>query len=131
MATSRDVILRQLQERGRMSVRDLADAAGVSPATAHRHLTHLENLGVITRQRGAAQIVRQEHLAPPFEQRLYASVAAKQAIAQRALELVPLGGSLFLDSSSTCLYAARAIERAIKGDVPIVTKGPVILAEFQ
>jgi len=129
-AGSRDLILRQLQESGRMSVRDLAAAAGVSPATAHRQLQRLEDLGMITRTRGGAQIVRQEHRAPPFEQRIGAAVEAKQAIAQKALELVPLGGSLFLDSSTTCLYAARAINRSIKREMTIVTNAPAILAEF-
>lgn len=113
-----------------MSVRDLAAAVGVSPATAHRQLTRLEDMGVVTRTRGGAQIVRQESLAPPFEQRIGAAVEAKQAIAQRALELVPLGGSLFLDSSTTCLYAARAVNRSIKREMTIVTNAPAILAEF-
>jgi DeoR/GlpR family transcriptional regulator of sugar metabolism len=128
--TVRDRILQQLQKNSRMSVVDLAAATGVSLATAHRHLARLESQGLVTRLRGSAQIVRQEHLAPPFEQRLETAVEAKQEIAQKALELVPIGGSLFLDSSTTCLYMARAIARAIKGDITIVTNGPTILAEF-
>ena len=130
MTTSRDNILQRLHEHGRMSVRDLAAAAEVSLATAHRQLTRLEDLGLVTRIRGEAQIVREEHRAPPFEQRIDAAIGAKQAIAQRALQFVPVGGSLFLDSSTTCLYAARAINRAIKREITIVTNGPAILAEF-
>jgi DeoR/GlpR family transcriptional regulator of sugar metabolism len=130
MAMSRDLILQQLQDHGSMSVRDLAVAAGVSPATAHRQLTRLEDMGIVIRTRGGAQIVRQESLAPPFEQRIGAAVEAKQAIAQQALQLVPVGGALFLDSSTTCLYAARAINRSIKREVTLVTNSPTILSEF-
>jgi DeoR family fructose operon transcriptional repressor len=130
VAASRDLILQQLQNHGRMTVRDLAEAAGVSPATAHRQLARLEDMGVVIRMRGGAQIVRQEQLAPPFEHRIGAAIGAKQAIAQRVLQLVPVGGALFLDSSTTCLYAARAINRSIKRELTLVTNSPVILSEF-
>jgi DeoR/GlpR family transcriptional regulator of sugar metabolism len=85
---------------------------------------------MITRLRGGAQIVRQEHLAPPFERRIGASVEAKQKIAERALQFLPVGGSLFLDSSTTCLYLARAIDRTVKERLTLVTNGPLILSEF-
>jgi len=130
MATAREQILEQLQQHGRMAVRDLADAAGVSPATAHRHLARLTQDGFVTRMRGAAQVIHQEHFAPNFEQRLKTAVEAKQQIARQALRFVPAGGSLFLDSSTTCLYTARAIERFVKSDVAIVTNSPVVVAGF-
>jgi predicted ArsR family transcriptional regulator len=45
---TRDTILRTLRVRGKATVKELADAAGVSPVSVRHHLTHVQAEGLVT-----------------------------------------------------------------------------------
>jgi DeoR/GlpR family transcriptional regulator of sugar metabolism len=126
----RERILRRLRTEGSASVRDLARDLGVSPVTVHRYLARLESDGLITRQRGGARLHTGAAIDLDFEHRLAAHADRKAAIARRAMELVPTTGSVFIDASTTCLFAAREIERRVNGNLTIVTTSPAILRTF-
>src|SRR5579871_6079322 len=126
----RDRILRRLRAEGSANVRDLARDLGVSPVTVHRYLSRLESDGLIIRQRGGARLHTGAAIDLDFEHRLAAHTHRKAVIARRALDVVPTTGSVFIDASTTCLFAAREIERRVNGNLTVVTTSPAVLRTF-
>ena len=90
-----------LGERGVMSPGELAQHFGVSVMTIHRDLNELQRRGIIVKSHGGVT----PQPAGTFESTLAFReghmVEAKQAIAAAAAELVPSGGSVLLDDSTT------------------------------
>jgi DeoR/GlpR family transcriptional regulator of sugar metabolism len=126
----RERILRRLRSGSTTSVRELSAELGVSPVTVHRHLAKLEADGLIARPRGGARLLSGAAIDMDFEHRLAAHATRKIAIARRALDLVPTNGAVFVDASTTCLFAVREIERRIGGNLTIVTTSPAVLRTF-
>jgi DeoR/GlpR family transcriptional regulator of sugar metabolism len=126
----RERILQRLRANGTASVRELAEELGVSPVTVHRHLARLATEGLIARPRGGARLLSGAAIELDFERRLAAHADQKAVIAQRASELVPLSGAIFVDASTTCLVAAREIERRTGGNLTLVTTSPAVLRTF-
>jgi DeoR family fructose operon transcriptional repressor len=77
---------------------EAADQFGVSTMTIRRDLEALETEGLLRRVRGGAVSV----IGPrPFGERRAVRLRAKEAIAEKALALVPRAGSIALDASTT------------------------------
>lgn len=94
------------------SVETLAQRVGVSASTVRRDLTSLQREGRIARTYGGA-MVRESFTERSFNESSLIGRQAKAAIAAAAAELVPAGGSVFLDAGTTCLALARILaERA-------------------
>jgi DeoR/GlpR family transcriptional regulator of sugar metabolism len=126
----RERVLRRLRADGSASVRDLAREMGVSTVTVHRYLAKLESEGVIARQRGGARLRSGAAIDLDFDHRMASNAGRKAAIARRAMECVPATGSVFIDSSTTGLFAAWEIERRVSSNLTIVTNSPAILRNF-
>jgi DeoR/GlpR family transcriptional regulator of sugar metabolism len=126
----RERILQRLRANGSASVRALAEELGVSPVTVHRHLARLESEGLIARPRGGARLLTGAAIELDFERRLAAHAEQKAAIARRAMDLVPVSGAVFVDASTTCLFAARELERRGGGNLTLVTTSPAVLRTF-
>jgi DeoR family fructose operon transcriptional repressor len=126
-------IVALLRQQGFTATQDLARALGVSATTIYRYLTELEDEGLIRKEYGGVSLRpaatdgvdfdyrwrRQEH---PLE---------KQAIAQRAVELVESGDTLTVDSSTTGIALAQALARAPLQDVTIITNSARIVLALQ
>lgn len=94
----RTLILETVDAEGSARLIDLADRLGVSEMTVRRDLDELELTGQLRRVRGGAvAIERPRH----FDERRAARPRAKQAIARKALELLPRTGAVAFDASST------------------------------
>src|SRR5689334_11545863 len=105
-------ILARLGRDGGVSLSDLARELGVSAVTIHRDVTRLAEQGQVERVYGGVIAVgAASPTVPPtdWEQRSTQAGEAKQAIAAEAAHQVPSGGTIFLDSSSTCLALAREL----------------------
>jgi DeoR/GlpR family transcriptional regulator of sugar metabolism len=126
----RERILRRLRSGSTASIRELSEEIGVSPVTIHRHLAKLEAEGIIARPRGGARLLSGAAIDLDFEHRLAAHADRKNAIARRAVDFVPTNGSVFVDASTTCLFAVREIERRIGGNLTVVTSSPAVLRTF-
>lgn len=86
-------------ERGEViRLADVARDLGVSQMTIRRDLKELEEEGRLRRIRGGAMAV----IGPqPFAARRAVQMRAKEAIADKALALVPRHGAIAMDASST------------------------------
>jgi DeoR family transcriptional regulator of aga operon len=78
-------VLAMLEEAGRVGVPELVERFGVSAVTVRKDLELLERRHLLRRVRGGA-VVAEGADEGAFELRLRHSVAAKQAIAQRAAD---------------------------------------------
>ncbi|MEW6566713.1 MAG: ArsR family transcriptional regulator [Chloroflexota bacterium] len=91
--SSRDLILRALRVRGKCTVKDLADAAGISPVSVRHHLSNLQAEGLVTTEEVRHGVGRPRLLF---------------ALTERALELFP----------SRYYRLTRRLLGEIKGSLP-------------
>jgi DeoR/GlpR family transcriptional regulator of sugar metabolism len=103
------LILRQLELDGRVSVSELARRAGVSEMTIRRDLEALEQTGALSRVHGGAVPAQSRSYEPPFALRVTQNVEAKRRIGKAAAALLHEGETAILDAGTTTLEVARAL----------------------
>lgn len=111
-AQRRAHILEIIQREGAASVQDLADALRASTSTVRRDLEYLAEGRYIERTYGGAQAASRPSRStfePEYEIGRHTREREKRAIGRAAAQLVGPGSSVFFDSSSTVLEAARAL----------------------
>lgn len=108
-AERHEAILERARAQGRVEVGTLAESLGVTVETVRRDLTALERFGVVRRVHGGAIPVERLSLEPTLAIKESQRSEQKQSIAARAIEEIPDGGSLLLDSGSTTLAIAALL----------------------
>ncbi len=94
----RTALLAALEREEVIRLADAARDLGVSQMTVRRDLKELEEEGRLRRIRGGAMMI----IGPqPFAARRAVRMRAKEAIAEKALALVPRHGAIAMDASST------------------------------
>lgn len=112
-------ILDLLADRQSVSLAELTEALGVSPATARRDLTELADQRLVTRTHGGATLA-EGRTELPVALRGTRSAEAKRAIARAmALRLPPGRHVVALSGGSTTAEVARALEW--RQDLTVVT----------
>ena len=113
MEERREAIARLVAEGGRVSVRDLVERFGVTQDCIRKDLRALEAAGACRRVHGGA--VRAGTLPETEVQaRKREDTGVKRALAARAYELVPDGGCIYLDISTTNLALAEQLRDGSK-----------------
>ncbi|MDI9470273.1 MAG: DeoR/GlpR family DNA-binding transcription regulator [Bacillota bacterium] len=119
-----------IQSRGEIRLAELAELfPQVSTMTLRRDLEALEQDGELIRTRGGAASLHRLSLLKEaaYRQRQLENTEAKLAIAQKASALIRPGTSLYVDSGTTCMIFAHAL------DVPnlvVLTPAPNIAIEL-
>ena len=127
-AKRRRALAELLMADGSVQIGALAEQFQVSRETIRKDLIFLEQSGVGTRSRGGALVIGTA-VEPPLTARCVENVEKKRAIARAALELVPDGGTILLDSGSTINEFARLLCQ--RSGLTIITNSaqiPTILA---
>ncbi|WP_420003881.1 DeoR/GlpR family DNA-binding transcription regulator [Arenibacterium sp. LLYu02] len=127
-------ILLRLDQQDRVSVEDLAALTGASRETIRRDLTQMDRAGLLRKVHGGAIRANAagggQPLVPvaegPFHARMEQNVAAKRAIARKAVSILRPGDSLFVDTGSTTLYFAEALFEV--KSLTVITNSGVIAA---
>jgi DeoR/GlpR family transcriptional regulator of sugar metabolism len=114
-------ILEALDQRGSLSVADIARDFGVSQVTARHDLSVLAKSGLIKRTRGGARANHGSHGEPNFELRRRYRASEKEMIAAAARRLLGDAQIIALDASTTCYYLALELQPA--SDLFVVTNG--------
>lgn len=112
-------ILETVSAKGFCSTEELATALNLSQTTLYRDLKELELAGDIERQYGGVGLPRRFMSNIHFKVRETTNIAEKEAIANKAVELIDDGDSLFLDSGTTCLILARKLLQIKKRNLTI------------
>jgi DeoR/GlpR family transcriptional regulator of sugar metabolism len=117
-----------IQREGYVRLSALSEAYGVSPVTIHRDLDYLASIGVAKRIRGGAQRVAAgtHEIMSDFVLRKAQAAAQKVAIANRALEEITDGSTVFFDSSTTVLALAQKLETVAIRGLTVVTNSPAV-----
>ncbi|WP_202971104.1 DeoR/GlpR family DNA-binding transcription regulator [Saccharothrix sp. ALI-22-I] len=102
-----ELILRTLQAEGPAGVQVLAERLGVSQATIRRDLVQLDREGRLTRVYGGA--VSAADTDDPFAEVAMVRMEEKDAIAERAAELIKDGEAILLDIGTTAHRLARKL----------------------
>lgn len=123
-------ILQFLSQKGRAGAAELQRLTGASAATLRRDLDFLSGQDLLVRQHGAVLHPSTASSEPSLLQKEQSAVEAKRRIAARAEKLVPPGATVFIDSGTTCLEAARILR--CRADLTIITNSlPVIAGHEQ
>jgi DeoR/GlpR family transcriptional regulator of sugar metabolism len=122
----RERILSEADHNGRVSVRDLALALGVSEATVRRDLKSLADDGQLDIVFGGAILPRTLDYSFPSKERR--NIENKRIIGALAARLVGDGDQIFMDSGTTCFQMARHLKR-IPG-LTIVVNSTRLAMEF-
>lgn len=97
----RQAILQRLRTDGGATIAEISAVTGASPATVHRDLKVLSDIGAIERVRGGA-LLKQELDDPAVATERVKNVGEKEAIAQVAAQLITHDvTSIFLEASTT------------------------------
>lgn len=126
----RETIKELLNDKGEVLLKELEVIfTDCSSMTLRRDLKHLEDTGFVKRTRGGAVALSRLSLTAEdmYSRRALMGTAAKKEIAQKAMQFVESGRSLYLDSGTTLMQFAK--------DVPddyfaILTSGPNIALEL-
>lgn len=133
-ALRRAQMLERIRREGGVSIAELADTHDVSSITVHRDLAELASEGLIERVHGGARAINGqgagERIETAWDSRVAQRREAKAAMAARAARLVDDNATIFLDSSSTCLALARALEADPPQMITLVTNSPAIAFEL-
>lgn len=124
-----DRILAAVRDLGVATVHDLAERLDVSPSTIRRDLRTLDRNGELTRTYGGAVLTRaNERPEIPFAVHAGRQVAAKEAIAAKALELVEDESVVLLDIGTTTPLIARGLRGR---PVTVITSNVAVLDELR
>lgn len=111
-----------------VTVEELVEKLGASPATIRRDLTAMEKDGVIQRFRGGAKPVQNRSETAFFiDKRLMEEKDAKIDICRKAAELVDDGDYIYIDTSSTTYYLPDFLQ---KKNVMVVTNSVLLLEKL-
>lgn len=128
----RDSILDVVAREGYVRLRDLSEKFGVATITIHRDLDALAAAGRVERVHGGARSVggTAREVRTDYTARLGQAVAEKQVIAQRALQEIADGSTLFLDSSTSAFALAKLLQDEPGRGLTVVTNSPAIGSEI-
>ncbi len=116
-AERRSRILAQLERDGIVRVKDLVTTMGVSDMTIRRDLGVLHDQGVLEKVHGGAVVRAEPSTAEPgFEAKSARQLAQKEAIADRAAQMVQPGSAIAVSAGTTTHALARHLV-----DIPDLT----------
>jgi DeoR/GlpR family transcriptional regulator of sugar metabolism len=105
------IILKVLQNQGRVVAADLSTDLGVSEDTVRRDLRDLADQGLLRRVHGGAlpAAVPMSPVFPKYSSRINQSTDAKHAIGRAASAMISAGQTIIIDGGTTPLRVAEAI----------------------
>jgi DeoR/GlpR family transcriptional regulator of sugar metabolism len=117
-------VLRMLETRDSVPVRELSETFSVSEVTVRSDLSTLAEQGLVARVRGGVRTLQHGQSEVGFDLRLRLEVERKRAIARAAAALIGEGEAIALDASTTAYYLA--LELRTKRELVVVTNGLLV-----
>lgn len=123
----RSAIMEMLDHNASVQVAEIAQTFGVSSVTARADLDALAESGKLRRTHGGAVSLHKRLTVSTQDRRINVNVAAKQAIAQSAIELVGNGDTLLVDSGTTALEFVRLLDQ--RDGITVIT-ADITIADY-
>ena len=125
----RQHILAIAQNEGRVRVRDLSRALGISQITIRKDLDHLQAKGLLQRSHGGALPAQPGALFDPsLQEKEKSHHHEKERIGAAAAEMVQEGQCVMLDSGTTTTAVAHSLKRF--SNLTVITNAVNIAAEL-
>lgn len=125
----RQHILTIAHNEGRVRVRDLSKALGISQITIRKDLDHLQSKGLLQRSHGGALPAQPGALFDPsLQEKEKSHHSEKERIAAAAAEIVKEGQCVMLDSGTTTTAVAHALKKF--SHLTVITNAVNIAAEL-
>ncbi len=123
----RAAIMEMLEHNASVQVAEIAQTFGVSSVTARADLDALAEAGKLRRTHGGAVSLHKRLTVSTQDRRINVNVAAKQAIAQSAIEFVNDGDTLLVDSGTTALEFVRLLDQ--RDGITVIT-ADITIADY-
>ncbi len=118
----RTKIVEILENKGFVSLQELASQLEASESTVRRDLEYLEGISQIRRTRGGAAYIGES--LTTFEDRRQQSLPIKERVARAVAEMIEPGEAVLLDGGTTTLEVARQLIgkslQVVTNSIPIV-----------
>src|SRR5699024_2490695 len=118
----RNIIMKLLKKKKRITVKELALEIGVSEATLRTDLNQLEQDELLTRTHGGDVLSEVKENDTSFSVRSRRNINEKIKIAEKAIETIENKQCIMLDGSSTVLELARYISK-LPLKLTVITSG--------
>lgn len=112
-------ILSYLQENGSIIIEDLVSVLGVSSMTIRRDLRKLSAQGLVSLERGGAVLNSGSLFEYNMQLKQKVHIPEKQGIAQKSLDYISEGDSIFLDAGTTVAEVAKLLQN--KKNIVVIT----------
>lgn len=117
-------ILKIVEEKGEVEVKELALSIETSEITIRRDLAQMAADGLIFRTHGGAMSLSLTHLPQSFEQKTVTNIEQKDYIARLAAQEIHDGDIIFMDCGSTvfrlCQFIKNKRIKVITNSLPVV-----------
>lgn len=110
IAVRHELILKKLQNIGRISIDELIEEMQVSGVTIRKDLKLLEEKNLLFRTWGGASLTNPYKIEKPIQEKELLKVKEKQQIARAALNLIGENDSIIIGSGTTVFELARCIQ---------------------
>lgn len=116
-----DSIINLLNKKKQVTALELSELLNVSISTIRNDLTKLEKDGFLIKIHGGAILPKDDEKYIAFNDRLTKNIKEKEAITNKALDLIRDGQCIILDASSTSLFLAKKLHSFKK--LTVITNG--------
>jgi DeoR/GlpR family transcriptional regulator of sugar metabolism len=116
------LILKRLQDEGRVIAVSLAQELSISEDTVRRDLREMASAGLCRRVYGGALLL--DTVGTPLAERLQVKPERKDAMARAAIPLFEAGMTIFIDAGSTNLAIANALPPGLR--LTVITNAPSV-----
>jgi DeoR family transcriptional regulator of aga operon len=107
-----ELILKILQESGRVSIQELSDLIKVSGVTIRKDLKLLEDKKLLFRTRGGGSLTNPYTIERPINEKELINAEEKKRIAKAAIKLIGQNDSIMIGSGTTVFEIARFLNPA-------------------
>ncbi len=124
----RETLILQALGAGMRTITELSEELSVSEATVRRDLDSLDSQGKVRRVHGGAMRVKFPRTEPVFDEKSALHAIEKKHIAEKAIEYIEDGDTIYLDGGSTMASLAKLLGR--RSNLTVVTNSLIAASEL-
>jgi len=121
-------IIEKINQNGFIKIQELVKELHTSESTIRRDLSQLEDMSVLKRVHGGAELVKKRSIEPTILEKSTSRTSEKEAIAKEAASMIDDGDCIYLDAGTTTLAMIPFIQNK---PVTVVTNGIMQAAALQ
>lgn len=124
----KETILNIIRDKKKVDIEELLKTLSISRVTLNKYLNELEQEGYIYKIYGGVIINEKIGYEDNFLKRMNRNILEKKAIAQKSLEYIKEGDSIFLDSGTTIWELSKLLKNF--ENITVVSNSLLVLSEL-